>query len=189
MVDRTSQRTWLPLIILIIAMATILTLDLVIPLGVAIHILYFPLLMIAALCLSPRIAWTLFSVCAMLIVIGAVLSPSSATAKHIWLAMVMQLSSIPLAGVILWITLMVHRSQAELRAAFETLRQGERDFRTLAENLPDIIVRYDRQLRLVYFNKAVEGIAGIPPELFIGKTNAEIDMPDNLVRSSRREVT
>ena len=70
-----------------------------------------------------------------------------------------------------------------------SLRNVAREFRTLAENLPDIIVRYDRQLRLVYFNRAVEGIAGIPPELFIGKRNAEIDMPDDLAQLSRREGT
>jgi PAS domain S-box-containing protein len=62
------------------------------------------------------------------------------------------------------------------------LRTSESNFRTLAENLPDIIARFDRELRHIYVNRAVQVLTGRPPEDFIGKTNAELQMPDHLVR-------
>lgn len=46
-------------------------------------------------------------------------------------------------------------------------------FRALVENAPDIIARYDRELRHVYINPAVERFTGHPPEHFIGKTSQE----------------
>ena len=42
------------------------------------------------------------------------------------------------------------------RRAEESLRQREREFRTLAENSPDIVVRYDRDCRFVYANPAFQ---------------------------------
>lgn len=61
------------------------------------------------------------------------------------------------------------------------LRISERNFRTLAENLPDVIARFDRQFRHIYVNRAVQVLTGRPPEDFIGKTNAEMQMPEHLV--------
>lgn len=46
-------------------------------------------------------------------------------------------------------------------------------FRALVENASDIIARYDRDLRHVYINPAVERFTGRPPEDFIGKTSRE----------------
>lgn len=41
------------------------------------------------------------------------------------------------------------------------LRESERQFRTLAENLPDMVVRYDREGRRVYVNPAFERATGV----------------------------
>jgi PAS domain S-box-containing protein len=77
-----------------------------------------------------------------------------------------------------------------MRRSEEALRRSERDFRALAENLPDVVARYDRQLRHVYVNRAIERATGIPVEDFLGKTHAE-NVPDELVQqfhAAQREV-
>lgn len=51
-------------------------------------------------------------------------------------------------------------------------------FRALVENAPDVIARLDREQRYMYVNRAVERVTGIPPEAFIGKTNAEVGLPE-----------
>jgi PAS domain S-box-containing protein len=50
-------------------------------------------------------------------------------------------------------------------------------FKSLIDNAEDIIVRFDRSMRHVYVNRAVERATGIPAAAFIGHTNAELGMP------------
>jgi PAS domain S-box-containing protein len=69
----------------------------------------------------------------------------------------------------------------EVKLADETLERSERDFRALAENLPDIVARFDRQLRHIYVNSAIEKVTGQPPMDLIGKSNAELGHPDEVV--------
>src|SRR5208283_1742943 len=57
------------------------------------------------------------------------------------------------------------------------LRGEEEKYRTLAENAPDIIARFDRNLRYLYINSSFEKSTGIPPKNFVGKTNHEIGLP------------
>jgi PAS domain S-box-containing protein len=68
-----------------------------------------------------------------------------------------------------------HRDELEQRVAERTaeLAAREREFRTLAENAPDNIVRYDRQCRYVYGNPQHEKTVGIPMRDLIGKTPVE----------------
>ncbi len=68
------------------------------------------------------------------------------------------------------------RKQAE-----ELIHRREQELRALVENSPDMIVRFDPQLRHVYVNPSVERIAGIPRQTFIGKTNQDLGMPQELV--------
>ncbi len=42
------------------------------------------------------------------------------------------------------------------------LRRREREFRTLAENAPDMVIRYDTECRRIYVNPAFERETGIP---------------------------
>ncbi len=67
------------------------------------------------------------------------------------------------------------RKQAEA-----TLRESEEHFHSLAENLPDIVARFDRQMRHLYVNHQAERITHLPTSLFIGKTNRELGMPEVL---------
>ncbi len=64
------------------------------------------------------------------------------------------------------------------KRAEETLHQREQEFRALAENAPDIIARFDRNLRHLYVNPAVTVATGLSPQSFIGKTNQELGMPE-----------
>ena len=60
----------------------------------------------------------------------------------------------------------------------EKLHQHQQEFTTLVENSPDITARFDKQLRHLYVNKAVELANGMPASTFIGKTNRELGMPE-----------
>ena len=59
-------------------------------------------------------------------------------------------------------------------------REREREFRTLAENSTDIIARFDRGLRRIYVNPAIERILGRPRAELLGKTHHEIGLPETL---------
>ena len=60
------------------------------------------------------------------------------------------------------------------------LHQREQEMKALIENAPDIIARFDRQARHLYVNRAVEGASGRRAAEFIGKTNAELGMPEEI---------
>lgn len=53
------------------------------------------------------------------------------------------------------------------------LSEQESLYRALAENSPDLIVRYDKDGRRLYVNQAYEMVTGIPPEALIGKSILE----------------
>jgi two-component system, cell cycle sensor histidine kinase and response regulator CckA len=61
------------------------------------------------------------------------------------------------------------------------LHQREQEFRTLTENAPDVIARFDQNLRHLYVNPAVEQVTGLSAQEFLGKTNRDLQMPNPLV--------
>ena len=72
------------------------------------------------------------------------------------------------------------------RKLLEDSREREREFRTLAENSTDIVARFDRALRRVYVNPAIESILGRPRAEIIGKTHHELGLPDTLADALNR---
>ena len=66
--------------------------------------------------------------------------------------------------------LAITRDMTEHKRAEEALAVREREFRTLAENMPDNITRYDMQLRKVYFNSSMKRTTGADFSDLIGKT-------------------
>jgi PAS domain S-box-containing protein len=68
-----------------------------------------------------------------------------------------------------------HRAELEQRVAERTaeLAAREREFRTLAVNLPDNLARYDKQYRNVYMNPQLESFLGIESKIRLGKTPTE----------------
>ena len=60
------------------------------------------------------------------------------------------------------------------------LRQREQQFKMVAENAPDIISRIDAEFRHLYVSPSIELATGIPSEQFVGKTNAELGMSEEI---------
>ncbi len=65
----------------------------------------------------------------------------------------------------------------ERTEAEKKLQQNEWEIRTLLENSPEIIVRFDADLRHVYANPALAATTGIAVENFIGKQITEVGFP------------
>ncbi|MCM2316676.1 MAG: GAF domain-containing protein [Thermoanaerobaculia bacterium] len=69
-----------------------------------------------------------------------------------------------------------------VHAGAAQLWQSEGHFRALVENLPDIVARFDRDLRYLYVSPTIQRLTGRPVEEFPGKTNREVGMPDEVTR-------
>ncbi|MDD5565058.1 MAG: GAF domain-containing protein [Thermoanaerobaculaceae bacterium] len=69
----------------------------------------------------------------------------------------------------------------EVREGAAHLRQAEEQFKTLVENLPDIIARFDADLRHLYVSPSVARVTGRPAQDILGRTNRELGMPPELV--------
>jgi PAS domain S-box-containing protein len=65
--------------------------------------------------------------------------------------------------------------------AEQEARRREEDFKTLAENIPDVIARFDRELRYLYVNRAAESAFGRRPDELIGRRCGEAGMPSSVV--------
>jgi PAS domain-containing protein len=59
------------------------------------------------------------------------------------------------------------------KEADEDLRASARRYETLVENSPDIIGRFDRNVRYQFVNSAVAQVSPLKPDDFKGKTMAE----------------
>ncbi len=64
----------------------------------------------------------------------------------------------------------------DLKQTEQALVLRERELQSLADNTPDILTRFDRNLRHVFVNAAVEKATGRPRTEFLGKTNRELGM-------------
>ncbi len=67
----------------------------------------------------------------------------------------------------------IQHQQAE-----DALHEREKAYRALADNSPDGIHRYDRELRHLYVNPAVERVSGMPAQDIIGRTGTEVGVPE-----------
>ena len=65
----------------------------------------------------------------------------------------------------------------------DAIQVEKEKFRTLSENSPDIIARFDRKLRYLYVNSAIEEMSGVSSKDFVGKKSEEIGFPKEFVES------
>lgn len=71
---------------------------------------------------------------------------------------------------------------AELEASdIDHKRREAQKFQALVEHSPDVIARFDQDLRYQYVNPAAETATGIPAATFLGKTTAQLGMPQDLL--------
>lgn len=61
-----------------------------------------------------------------------------------------------------------------------SLAASELKFRTLAENSPDAILRLDAGARFLHANSAAAALLGVPAETLVGRTCAELRLPDRI---------
>ena len=59
-------------------------------------------------------------------------------------------------------------------------KRSDQDFGRIAEHAPNIIIRFDKKLRHLYVNPAVEAKMGMTPEHMIGKTHQELGIPEEI---------
>ncbi len=79
--------------------------------------------------------------------------------------------------------LILAQNVTERHRASQAVARREREFRTLTENLPDLVARFDREQRYIYVNPVYEAATGIPLERALGRTNGELGMdPVSLAR-------
>jgi PAS domain S-box-containing protein len=76
----------------------------------------------------------------------------------------------------------------ESARAADAARMREHLLSTLVEHAPDIVTRFDRDLRHLYVSPAVERATGQRPEWFIGKTNEELGIAPELRDVWEREM-
>ncbi len=63
------------------------------------------------------------------------------------------------------------------------LKESKDHFQNLAENSPDVIMRFDKQYRHLYVNKTIESQVGLEAEKFINKTHKEMGVfPEDKVK-------
>ncbi len=76
----------------------------------------------------------------------------------------------------------ISRDVTERKRVEEALQHSELQYRSLTENSPDLIARFDRQYRHLYVNPIAAKAGRYSPEEYIGKTIAEVGVPEQEAR-------
>lgn len=84
-----------------------------------------------------------------------------------------------LAGVV------ILQDISERKKMERSLNRREQEFRALVENSPDAFARYDRDLKRIYVNPALEGLYGLPASDLEGETVTLINASERATASYR----
>ncbi len=72
------------------------------------------------------------------------------------------------------------RTPAELLEEIRKLKQELAGYRSISDSMTDYVMRYDRDGRHVFANRAALEVTGLPAEQYIGKTHEEMGFPPHL---------
>jgi PAS domain S-box-containing protein len=72
------------------------------------------------------------------------------------------------------------RLEQEVEERTAELRKSREQFASVVENTPDLITRWDKNLKLVYANGAFEAAMGVPNASLYGKTSREMGEPEEI---------
>jgi PAS domain S-box-containing protein len=82
----------------------------------------------------------------------------------------------------------VQRRLAAWKRSEKALAGREREHRSLAESSPEVIARFDRQLRHAFINEYGARVYGMPKEEVIGRTHAELGIPAEIAALWRHHL-
>lgn len=83
----------------------------------------------------------------------------------------------------------IGRDVTEQRYIEQEIARRERDYAALVDNAPDVLARFDREMRFLYINRQAERNTGIPAAAYLGKTFREIGgLPEGNVRQWEEAV-
>jgi PAS domain S-box-containing protein len=72
--------------------------------------------------------------------------------------------------------------------AREELHEREQEFRALVEHAPDVIIRVDEKLRILYVNPALQSSTGYPRRWFLGRSIAALGLPSRRMKQISRSL-
>ncbi|GEM_PF-1614993 len=84
--------------------------------------------------------------------------------------------------------LIIVRDTTKKKKMEEIFSYQEEKFRTLAENTPDIIARFDKECRYIYVNSAAEKEMGIDKKDFFWKTERDLNFSEERARATCEAV-
>jgi two-component system, cell cycle sensor histidine kinase and response regulator CckA len=85
-------------------------------------------------------------------------------------------------------TIAARRSRGQRDRSAGSLGAAERQLRTLVDNLPDYVVRFDRDCRHLFVNPALVREIGAPAEFFLGKSPSELGATGDPARDADLEA-
>lgn len=71
----------------------------------------------------------------------------------------------------------------------ESLRARTREYKALADNVPEVIARFGPDLRYLYINPAIERATGLKPAAFIGRTGEDVGYAPEVASMWRKRLT
>lgn len=74
----------------------------------------------------------------------------------------------------------IYHDVSAIYSARERYTAAEGKYKAIVETSPDIITRFDREMRHIFANSPIERITGIKSKDFIGKTHRDMGFPESL---------